>query len=129
MIKGIHHVALRCCGREQFDRTVHFYRDVLGLRPFRAWGEGDNAAVILSTGNGCLEIFANGKEPMPQGVWLHVALATDNTDDCIRRVREAGYEVHIPPQDVDIASEPVYPVRIAFCHGPAGEEVEFFQER
>lgn len=32
MIKGIHHVALKCCGNEEFEKVVGFYRDVLGLK-------------------------------------------------------------------------------------------------
>jgi glyoxylase I family protein len=28
-----------------------------------------------------------------------------------------------------IASTPVFPARIAFCRGPLGEEIEFFQEK
>ena len=30
-INGIHHVALRCCGKEAFDRAVTFYREVIGF--------------------------------------------------------------------------------------------------
>ena len=32
-------------------------------------------------------------------------------------------------QDVEIPSQPVYPVTISFVAGPDGEEIEFFQER
>ncbi|MEI3049677.1 MAG: hypothetical protein ACLTEU_10860 [Roseburia inulinivorans] len=27
------------------------------------------------------------------------------------------------------ASNPPFPIRVAFCIGPVGEEIEFFQER
>ena len=32
MITGIHHIALRCHGLEQYNRAVHFYCDLLGLK-------------------------------------------------------------------------------------------------
>ena len=43
--------------------------------------------------------------------------------------RGGSYEVFIQPKDIVIASTPEFPARIAFCHGPVGEEIEFFQER
>ena len=33
----------------------------------------------------------------------------------------------IPPKRVDIQSDPVLPVKLAFVTGPDGEELEFFQ--
>lgn len=44
-------------------------------------------------------------------------------------VKAAGYEVFIEPKDIEIASIPAFPVRIAFCKGPLGEEIELFQEK
>lgn len=32
-------------------------------------------------------------------------------------------------KDVLMLSEPPFPIRGAFCKGPLGEEIEFFQER
>ena len=40
-----------------------------------------------------------------------------------------GYEVFTQPNDIVIGSVPPFPARIAFCHGPVGEEIEFFQEK
>jgi glyoxylase I family protein len=37
--------------------------------------------------------------------------------------------VTVEPVDKVIPSAPPYPVRLAFCIGPLGEEVEFFCER
>ena len=125
MIKGIHHVALKCCGKEEFDKTVSFYKDLLGLSVKRTWP----GAVMLDTGAGLLEIFDNADSPLPQGALRHIALATDNTDECIKTISNAGYTVTMQPSDVTIPSSPAYPVRIAFCLGPIGEEIEFFQEK
>lgn len=129
MIKGVHHIALKCMGVEAFEKTVQFYRDVLGLRVVRAWGEGEGSGVMLTTGDAMLEIFASGTDLPGQGAIRHFALATDDVDACVRAVEAAGYEVFIQPKDIVIASTPEFPARIAFCHGPVGEEIEFFQER
>ena len=128
LICGIHHVALKCDGTAEFEKTLHFYQDVLGLEPVRSWGEGENVGAMLSTGDGLLEIFASGKK-LPQGAIRHFALRTERVDDCVAAVRAAGYPITVEPKDIAIASNPPFPARIAFCTGPVGEEIEFFQER
>ncbi len=124
MITGIHHIALKCRGIEEFNRTVAFYRDLLGLPVAREWGNG--TAVMLDTGAGLLEIFANAEDEPSVGAVRHFALATDDVDACIAAVRAAGYKITVEPNDICIPSEPPYPARIAFCVGPIGEEIEFF---
>ena len=37
-----------------------------------------------------------------------------------------GKNKNVEPKDVDIPSNPVFPIRVGFCIGAAGEEVEFF---
>lgn len=128
LICGIHHVALKCDGTAEFEKTLHFYQDVLGLEPVRSWGEGENAGAMLSTGDGLLEIFASGRK-LPQGAIRHFALRTERVDDCVAAVRAAGYPITVETKDIVIASNPPFPARIAFCTGPVGEEIEFFQER
>lgn len=128
LICGVHHVALKCDGTAEFEKTLHFYQDVLVLEPVRSWGEGENAGAMLSTGDGLLEIFASGRK-LPQGAIRHFALRTERVDDCVAAVRAAGYPITVEPKDIVIASNPPFPARIAFCTGPVGEEIEFFQER
>lgn len=128
LIRGIHHVALKCDGTAEFEKTLHFYQDVLGLEPVRSWGEGENAGAMLSTGDGLLEIFASGRK-LPQGAIRHFALRTERVDDCVAAVRAAGYPITVESKDIVIASNPPLPARIAFCTGPVGEEIEFFQEQ
>ena len=36
---------------------------------------------------------------------------------------------NILAKDIVIPSQPEFPVRVAFCNGPVGEEIEFFQEK
>ena len=125
-ITGIHHLALKCMGVDEFEKTVHFYRDILGLSVARSWGEGVNAGIMLDTGAGLLEIFANASDKLGVGAIRHMALAVEDVDACVDAVRATGYTITMEPTDICIQSEPPYPARIAFCIGPVGEELEFF---
>ena len=122
MIKGIHHVSLRCDDRALFDKSKAFYCGVLGMRVYREWATG----VMLDTGSGCIEIFSNGEGIPEQGAVRHFALATDDVDGCVEAVREAGYAVTDGPRDVTLPASPPLDLRVAFCIGPLGEEIEFF---
>lgn len=129
MIKGIHHVSLKCNGFENFEKTVDFYKNILGMEEVRSWGTGSSSGAMLKAGQVLIELFANAEEQMPKGVVSHFAFAVKNVDECVAAVRKAGYEILIEPKDIEIQSTPVYPARIAFCIGPSGEEIEFFEER
>ena len=125
-ITGIHHIALKCLGIEEYTKTVSFYHDILGLPIARSWGEGENSGIMLDTGAGLFEIFANAPDKLGMGALRHIALSVEDVDVCVEAVRAAGYKITIEPCDICIASNPPYPARIAFCIGPVGEEVEFF---
>ena len=124
-IIGIHHVAFKCSSKEQYEKTIQFYTEVLGLPVKRRWDGG----IMIDTGCGLLEIFNNAENDLPQGAIRHFAFHVSDTDECVRKVTEAGYEVFEGPRDAEIPSDSPYPIRIAFCRGPMGEEIEFFQER
>lgn len=126
-IKGIHHIALKCHGIEEFDKTVKFYSELLGLPVARRWGEGTGQGIMLDTGAGLLEIFANAEDYPTSSIVRHFAFDVEDTDACVEAVRAAGYKITMEPTDIVIASEIPYPARIAFCIGPVGEEVEFFK--
>ena len=124
---GFHHIAMRV---HDFDASVKFYTEALGFREKISWGEGDGRAIMLDTGDGnYLEIFAGGTaDPKPEGAVLHFALRTKDTDAVVEHVRATGAEITVEPKDVDIQSRPQNtPVRLAFCKGPDGEIIEFFQ--
>ena len=129
LIKGTHHTALRCAGEEEFSAAVGFYRDVLGLKVMRTWGEGVKSGAMISTGDGVIELFADAEPGRTIGIVDHIALATDDVDACIDAVRAAGCEVTVEPHDVVIQSDPPLPIYIAFCIGKAGETIEFFCEK
>ena len=125
LIKGVHHVCMKCVTAEQFAEVQKFYGTVLGLPVVRHWGAG----IMFDLGGSLLEVFSNGTEALPQGVWQHIALATDDVDACVKAVSDAGYAITVESKDIVIASEPPLPARIAFCVGPMGEEIEFFCEK
>jgi glyoxylase I family protein len=127
---GFHHVAMRA---RNFDATVKFYTEGLGFKKGISWGEAGNRAIMLDTGEGnyieVFEIPADGNEAVSQGMLLHMAFKTDDCDLAAANARAAGAEITMEPTDVDIKSEPPTNVRIAFCKGPDGEVIEFFQYR
>lgn len=130
LTKGVHHVAIKCAGREHFDRTMHFYCDLLGMPIVREWQTNEGLpCAMVDIGGSMMEIFSNADDQLPQGALRHLAFATESVDKCIDAVRKAGYTVTMEPTDICIASTPPYPARIGFCIGPVGEEIEFFQEK
>lgn len=125
LIQGMHHVCMKCCSEAQFEETKKFYGEILGLEQVRAFPNG----LMYQIGGGVLlEIFSDGNQSLPQGVWQHIALATQDVDGCVEAVRAGGYPITMEPRDIVVASEPPMPARIAFCIGPMGEEIEFFRE-
>lgn len=122
MITGLHHISMKCATPEEFQQVEQFYRGVLGLKLFRRWQGG----MLLDTGSGMIEVFLGPNGEHQKGVLRHVALETDDVDGCVRAVIQAGYPVILEPQDKTFPSEPPFSMRIAFCKGPLGEEIEFF---
>ena len=129
LVKGIHHIALKCSSVEQYEEAVAFYHEILELPVVRSWGEGESAGIMIDTGSGLIEIFAQGQAQQETGSVNHFAFATNQPDMCVKAVREAGYKVTLESKELTINSIPAFPVRIAFVIGPVGEEIEFFEEK
>ena len=125
MIKGIHHISMKCGTAKELAKVREFYIELLGLKIVREWADG----MMIDTGNGLLEIFTNAEGTRSLGAIRHMALLTDDVDEIAAKVKAFGYEVFIEPNDKVIESNPPYPIRMAFCYGPLGEQVEFFMER
>ena len=124
MISGVHHISLKCGNGEDFERAKDFYLNLLGFSVRREWPEG----IMIDCGNTLLEIFCNGEGIRSKGALRHIAFAADDVDGIVTKVKEAGYRVFIEPNDIVIRSEPAVHARMAFCYGPLGEEIEFFDE-
>jgi glyoxylase I family protein len=129
MLAGFHHV---CIKTRDWDRTLRFYRDVLGCTEKIAWRAAPERAVMLDTGGGnYVEIFEDlAYTPAADGAILHLALRTAKLDEVAARVRAFGAKITMEPKDVTIATTNgagQIPIRIFFCTGPNGEVIEFFQ--
>ena len=124
MIRGIHHISMKCGTEEELRRVKDFYIDILGLKICRTWSDG----LMIDTGNGYIEIFTNAEGEHRLGSIRHLALITDDVDDIVRKVKSAGYEVFVEPNDKVIDSDPEYKISMAFCYGPLGEQIEFYSE-
>lgn len=125
---GFHHLALIS---SDFERSLKFYIEGLGCTYVRGWGEGQGRIAMVDFGSGhMLEIFARGsgaEQADPR--FLHLAIATSDPDAAYEAALKAGAQPVDPPKDVDIQSDPVFPVRIAFVKGPDGEILEFFCDK
>jgi len=57
-----------------FDRSVAFYRDTLGLHPMREFGDGRSRGIVFFLGGGFLEITDQQVEPPASSteLWLQV---------------------------------------------------------
>ncbi len=124
MIRGIHHISMKCGTAAEYQQAKDFYLQILGLRAVREWAEG----IMIDTGCGLIEIFSSGAGIREKGAIRHFALLTDDVDGLAARIRAAGYDVFIEPNDRVIPSDPPFPLRMAFCTGPLGEEIELFRE-
>ena len=125
MIKGIHHISMKCSTAQELAKVREFYIELLGMKIIREWAEG----MMIDTGNGLLEIFTNAEGTHCLGAIRHLALLTDDVDEIAAKVKAAGYNLFIEPNNKDIPSTPTYPIRMAFCYGPLGEQIEFYMER
>jgi predicted enzyme related to lactoylglutathione lyase len=76
------------------DRTLAFYRDVLGLAVAREFGEGDHRGVVFFAGGGFLEVVGTGPPPGRPGVrlWLQVR----SLDDTVAELAARGIELARP---------------------------------
>ncbi len=126
MLAGIHHVAVKVA---DFERAVKFYRDALGLRFVRSWGDATKQAAMLDTGAGIIELFSGGPESAPEGFFVHLALTSDDVDADYKNALAAGAKPHKEPADYHIAvtAGSKMDVRIAFVISPTGETVEFIK--
>lgn len=122
MITGIHHVSMKCASTEEYENVKEFYCQVLGLTVKREWAAG----CMLDTGAGYVELMNSGKTAEDPGIITHFALATEDVDGTIEKVKALGCGVRVEPKDVVLAGDPA---RIAFFYGPLGEEIELFCEK
>jgi glyoxylase I family protein len=126
---GIHHV---CVKTRDWDKSIEFYRDVLGCTEKIEWNSSPTRAAMLDLGDGnYIEIFEDLEyTPAPNGSVAHFALRTSKLDEVATHVRECGGKITVEPKDVTLSTTNnagAVLVRLFFCEGPSGEVIEFFQ--
>jgi len=122
---GIHHI---CVEVKDYDASVRFYKEVLGLKEALSWGEGKERGILIDTGDGsCIEMFAEKPGEYESGSIRHLALRTSGIDEAIEHVRAVGFKVTIEPKDILLGGNML--VRIAFIVGPGGEQIELFENK
>ena len=123
---GSHHIAISTA---DFDTSVQFYTEGLGMQPVALWGEGAGRAALLDIGDGShVEIFADGTaDAQSNEKFVHFAIRTTDPDAAFEAALAAGAAEKMPPTTLDIPSDPPLPVRIAFVFAPGGEVLEFFK--
>ena len=125
---GCHHIAVQT---RDWDASLKLYRDVLGMPVVAEFGPPERKILLLDMGDGSyMELFQpRTKTPAPGAAApndpvTHFALATTDTKAATEHVRQAGYEITVEPQTLNLGP---LTVTIAFFNGPNGESIEFFQ--
>ncbi|MGN1345358.1 MAG: VOC family protein [Eubacteriales bacterium] len=124
---GFHHVALRAV---DFEASLKFYTEGLGMKLYSMWGEGDGRIAMLDLGDGgILELFAGGTdEARSNPQYIHFALKVDDVDAAFETALQAGAKPKSVPKVVPLDSAPVkLTLNCGFVYGPSGEELEFFR--
>ncbi len=125
---GIAHLALKA---KDFEKSLKFYSEGLGMTPYLTWGEGDSRIQMLKFGDGAgiLELFAGGNGESVNNTYIHFAYSVEDVDKAFATAIAAGAKPKVEPKCVDLASKPRKArLNIAFVYGPDGEEIEFFKE-
>lgn len=129
IIKGMkfHHIALMA---EDYERSLDFYTNGLGLRLYATWGSPEKTIAMLEMGDGgILELFSNGgRENDLKAGFPHLAFEVDDVDAAYERAVGAGAKSIFAPKRAPLDSSPVkLTLYCAFVEGPSGEQLEFFR--
>ena len=135
MIKGLHHISMKCQTAEEFGRAKDFYLNVLGLSVKREWAEGIMIRPVRKPYG-----FLSGLQ-----VFQAKALQNlDNSKLLLRKLKFPNSSIDTGNGLIEIFNNGegslakgairhfallAYPARMAFCTGPLGEEIELFCER
>ncbi len=127
MIKGIHHINIQANGPETYQKALHFYRDILGMKFLRGWSSPMGETAMLDGGNVILEIAQRQGQSI-KGTVEHFAISTDDPDGLMKVFEDEGYEVDKPVREAVLPCGQDYPIRFGFVYGPCGEYIELFKE-
>ena len=124
---GFHHIAVKAL---DFEASLKFYTEGLGMKYYTGWGEGDGRIAMLDLGDGgSLELFAGAQgDEAVNNRYIHFAMKVDDVDAAYEAALKAGAKPKTAPKVVPLNSAPVkLTLNCGFVYGPSGEELEFFR--
>jgi glyoxylase I family protein len=129
MLLGFEHVGMTCSSAE---RTIAFYRDLLGLKLLLRRSIDQGEVLFLDAGGGMLEILipsaphiSRFRDVPPDEVGLrHLTFAYDDIDEPFARLEAAGAEIIDRPRP---ALNTAMLRRVAFVRDPDGMFVELVE--
>ena len=124
---GFHHIAVKA---KNYEESMKFYTEGLGMKFMTQWGEGDERIAMLDMGNGdIVELFAGGNDKESiDPKYIHFAMKVDDVDAAYEAALKAGAVSKTAPLVAPLDSAPIkLTLNCAFVYGPAGEELEFFK--
>ncbi|MBE6625578.1 MAG: VOC family protein [Ruminococcaceae bacterium] len=124
---GFHHIAVKA---KNYEESMKFYTEGLGMKFMTQWGEGDERIAMLDMGNGdIVELFAGGNDKESvDPKYIHFAMCVDDVDAAYEAALKAGAKPKTAPLVAPLDSAPIkLTLNCAFVYGPAGEELEFFK--
>ncbi len=81
-----------------YDATVGFYTDTLGLRVVHQWDDHGRGTIVAASGSGQIEIFAGDGDVTPLA-GAALAWEVDDVDSTYVALRAEGVEFLGEPQD------------------------------
>jgi lactoylglutathione lyase len=86
---------------EDYDRTLAFYRDVLGLPLLETWDEAGGRGAVLDAGRATLEVLSASHADLvdrievgePVGARVRLALEVDDSAETAEKLVAAGAEL------------------------------------
>ena len=81
-----------------YEQSLAFYRDGLGLETVRSWGEvSKGRGTLFRAADGTIEVLSSESLPAakPQGVWMYFEV--EDVDACFQRAVANGLPVLLKP--------------------------------
>jgi len=127
MITGLAHAAINA---SDLERSLHFYRDILGFPVVEELTLDDGVRLVhVRVGErATIELFGR-PEPLaalpsaPQAGLVHLALAVDDLDKTYAELRARGVEFTSEPRPGRGQTR-----KLAFCKDPDGTLIEFAEK-
>ncbi len=99
------------------ERSLSFYRDVLGLNVLRRMSPGNlDIAFLGEPGQAAIELIGDGEVPPHSG--FSIGFRVESLDEAARRLESAGYPLLRGPLSPDPS------VRFSFFRDPDGTEIQ-----